>query len=124
MTENIWTTSGPEFGSESDKQYIIVWEFYGLKPAGSAFINHLYQCMSELGYSSCKLDPDVWIIGCTKTNGTGFNEYILFYFENILCISNKPREVIAGINKFFPIQPGLIAKTDICIGAKVSITVP
>ena len=40
--------------------------------------------------------------------------------EYVLCISNNPIEVIARIDKFFPMQPGLIEKPDVYLGAKVS----
>jgi len=41
VREKIWTTLGPEFGADTDKQAIIVRVLYGLKPTGAAFMKHL-----------------------------------------------------------------------------------
>ena len=57
---------------------------------------------------------------CTKPYGTDLYEYVILYVDNVLCISNKPREVISVIDKFFPMQPGLIEKPDMYLGVKVS----
>ena len=61
-----------EFGADGGKRAIIIWALYGIKSAISAFIIHLYQCMSDLGYSSLKADPDVWMRAYTKPDGTDF----------------------------------------------------
>ena len=62
---------------------------------------------------------------CTKPGRTDFYEYIILYVEDVLCIINKPQEVINCIKKFFLMQPGSIEKPDIYIGAKVSkIVIP
>ena len=120
VNKKIWTTCDPEFGADRSKQAITVQVLYGLKSAGYAFINNLTQFMSDLGYYSCKAYPDVWMHACNKPNRNNFYEYVLLYVDGILCISNKPREVVACIDKFFPFQTVLIEKPDIYLGAKVS----
>ena len=50
VTEKIWTTLGPEFGSDEGKTAIIVRALYGLKSSGAAFRKHLGDCMAGLGY--------------------------------------------------------------------------
>eukprot|EP01082_Thalassiosira_pseudonana_P012046 g10260.t1 g10260 contig4:1535094-1535339(+) len=57
--EKIWTTLGPEFGSDCGKKAIIVRALYGLKSAGAAFHSHLGECMRNLGYKPCLADPDL-----------------------------------------------------------------
>ena len=57
---------------------------------------------------------------CINTEITDFYDDVLLYVDNILCTTNKPREVIARIDKLFTMQPGLIAKSDIYLSAKVS----
>ena len=56
---------------------------------------------------------------CTNPDRNNFYEYILFYVDNVLCINNNPREAIARIYKLFPMQPDLIEKPDMYLGAKV-----
>jgi hypothetical protein len=59
--EEIWTILGPEFGGDAGKKALIVRALYSLKSAGASFGGHLADCMRELGYKSCKSDPDVWM---------------------------------------------------------------
>jgi hypothetical protein len=41
ITEKVCTVLGPEFGEDAGKRALIVRAIYGLKSAGTAFINHL-----------------------------------------------------------------------------------
>ena len=59
--EKIWKTLSSEFGpDQAGKKYLVFRALYGLKPAGASFINHLAECMMNLGYSSCMVDLDLW----------------------------------------------------------------
>jgi hypothetical protein len=60
ITEKVWTVLGPEFGIDAGKSAIIVRAIYGLKSAGAAFCAHLALFMHQMGYRSCKADPDLW----------------------------------------------------------------
>jgi hypothetical protein len=60
VTEKIWTRLRKEFGTDCGKKAIIVRALYRLKIAGASFRNHLAGYMQEMGYQSCKADPDVW----------------------------------------------------------------
>jgi hypothetical protein len=60
ITEKVWTVLGPEFGIDAGKSAIIVRALYGLKSAGAAFRMHLASFMRQMGYTSCKADPDLW----------------------------------------------------------------
>jgi hypothetical protein len=60
VKEKVWTVLGPEFGPDADKNAIIVRTLYGLKSAGAAFRAHLASFMRQIGYTLCKVDPDLW----------------------------------------------------------------
>ncbi len=60
ITEKVWTVLRPEFGIDAGKSAIIVCTLYGLKSAGAAFCLHLASFMRQMGYTSCKADPDLW----------------------------------------------------------------
>ena len=45
INKKIWCTLGPEFGSDTGKQAIVIQSLYRLKSAGAAFCNHLTNCM-------------------------------------------------------------------------------
>jgi hypothetical protein len=59
ITEKVWTVLGPEFGIDAGKSAIIVRALYGLKSTGAEFCAHLASFMSQMGYTSCKADPDL-----------------------------------------------------------------
>jgi len=61
ITEKVWTILGPEFGPGASKSALIVRALYGLKSAGAAFCAHLSSFMRQMGYTSCKADPDLWL---------------------------------------------------------------
>ncbi len=66
VMEKAWTILGPEFGHDSGKSAVIVRVLYGLKSAGAAFRAHLASFMRQMGYTSCKADPDLWLKAVTR----------------------------------------------------------
>jgi hypothetical protein len=60
ITEKVWTVLGPEFSFDAGKSGIIVHALYGLKSAGAVFCVQLASFMCQMGYTSCKADPDLW----------------------------------------------------------------
>ena len=59
VTEKVWTILGPEFGPNANKTALIVRALYGLKIAGAALRAHLASFMQQMGYTSCKADPNL-----------------------------------------------------------------
>ena len=60
ITKKVLTVLGPELGINAGKSAIIACTLYGLKSAGAAFCTHLASFMHQMGYTSCKADPDLW----------------------------------------------------------------
>jgi len=87
VKEKVWTVLGPEFGPDTGQSAIIVRALYGLKSAGAAFRAHLASFMRQMGYKSCKADPDLWMKAVTKPDhNVLYYAYILCYVDDILCI--------------------------------------
>jgi hypothetical protein len=63
ITKKVWTVLEPEFGIEAGNSAIIVHTLYGLKSDGAAFHAYLASFMRQMGYTSCKADPDNSING-------------------------------------------------------------
>ena len=59
LTEKIWTVLCQEFGEDSGRKAIVVWDFYGLKSAGATLWNHLEDCMHHLGFLPCPAELDL-----------------------------------------------------------------
>ncbi len=99
VKEKVWTILGPEFGNDSGKSAIIVRALYGLKSAGAAFQAHLASFMRQMGYTSCKVDPDLWFKAETRPDESVlYYAYILCYVDNILCIHHDALSVLTQIN--------------------------
>ncbi len=77
VTKKVWTVLGPEFGSDAGKSAVIVRALYGLKSASTAFRAHLASFMRQLGYTSCKADPDLWYKAETRPDDN-FKYYAYF----------------------------------------------
>ena len=61
---------------------------YGLKSLGTRWYKRLFDMLSEMGWTPCKADQDVWM----KEND-GLWEYIVVYVDD-LCITLKSLEKI------------------------------
>ena len=46
--------------------------------------------MEEMGFTSCKADPDAWLRPALKANGVENYQYVLLYTDNILAIMEEP----------------------------------
>eukprot|EP00957_Ditylum_brightwellii_P012624 954175-Ditylum_brightwellii.AAC.1 len=57
--------------------------------------------MYDLGFKSCKADPDLLIEPGVKNDGTKYWEYVLIHVDNILCMSYAPGVVMECISKLY-----------------------
>jgi hypothetical protein len=119
----VWTVLGPEFGYDAGKSAIIVCALYGLKSAGAAFRAHLASFMHQIGYSSYKADPDLWLKAVTRPeDNVHYYAYILCYVDGILCIHHDPMSVMNEINGYLPLKPSSVGNPNIYLGAKLKQT--
>ena len=103
----VWTTLGPEFGKDSRKTAVIVRALYSLKLAGAAFRSHLARCMELLRYSSCKIDPNLWLKPEIRPeDGVQYYSYLLCYVDEILCIHHHADAMLQQWHKSFPLKLG------------------
>ncbi len=120
VKEKVWTILGPEFGNDAGKDAIIVHALYGLKSAGAAFCSHLASFMRQMGHTSCKADPDLWVKAKTRPDKSVlYYAYILCYVDDTLCIHHDVLSVLTQINKYLPLKPTSVGNPDIYLGAKL-----
>jgi hypothetical protein len=123
VKEKVWTVLGPEFGPDAGRSAIVVRALYGLKSAGAAFRAHLASFMRQMGYSSCKADPDLWLKAEIRPDDNiRYYSYILCYVDDILCIHHDPMSVMNEINGYLPLKPSSVGDPDIYLGAKLKQT--
>ena len=103
--EKIYTTAGPEFGTElCGKTILVVRALYGFKSSGTAFQSFLDETLYNMGYQPSQADPDVWMRPAMKDTGFKYWEYILCYVDDVLSISHKPINALNGIKAKFKLK--------------------
>ena len=72
-SETHYVICGAEFGLENiGKVSLICCALYGGKSSGADFWKHLWSCMTHIGFTSCKADPDICMKESQKYDGTFF----------------------------------------------------
>ena len=121
-SEKHYIICGPEFGIENEgKRGIIVRALYGGKSAGSDYWRHVRKAMEEMGFSSCKADPDVWHRSATRDDGTEYWQFVLLYTDDILAIMEEPERFLRKeLGTRFTIKEKSIGPPSQYLGNKVS----
>ena len=79
--------------------------------------------MRQMGYTSCKADPDLWLKAVTRPEDhVRYYAYILCYVDDIQCIHHDPMSVMKEINGYLPLKPSSVGNPDIYLGAKLKET--
>jgi hypothetical protein len=100
--ERLYVVAGLEFQPNLRGQPAkIVRALFGMKSSGARFRDHLAASLRDMGYRSCKADPDVWMKAATKADGTKFYSYVLAYVDDILCLDTNPKQVMDALSKVF-----------------------
>ncbi len=84
VTKKVWVVLGTEFGSDAGKSAVIVRALNGLKSAGATFRMHLASFMRQMGFTSCKADPDLWYTAETRPDDN------FQYYSYILLVTEAP----------------------------------
>jgi hypothetical protein len=70
-----------------------------LKSAGAAFRSLLAQLLQDLGYTSSRADPDVWMRVAARDDGHEYYEMIFMYVDDILVLSHQATDAIKEITE-------------------------
>ena len=75
---------------------------------------HLASFMRQMGFTSCKADPDLWYKAKTRPdNNFKYYAYILCYVDNILVMPHDPMTILDKINGYMPLKPSSVCDPDI-----------
>ncbi len=78
--------------------------------------------MCQIGYTSCKADPDLWLKVMTRLDSNvHYYTYIICYVDDILCIHHDPMSVMNEINSYLPLKPSSVGNPGIYLGAKLGL---
>ena len=118
--ERLYVVAGLEFPPDlRGRPAKIVRALYGMKSSGARFRDHLAASLRDMGYKSCKADPDVWMKAATKADGTKFYSYVLAYVDDILCLDTNPKQVMDALSKVYKLKDGSVKAPDVYLGAEV-----
>jgi Reverse transcriptase (RNA-dependent DNA polymerase) len=119
-TEKLYCYAGKEFGAEEEgRLMIIVRALYGLKSSGAAYRAHFAITLTELGFKSCKVDPDVWYRAATKVNGFEYYEYLLTYVDDCLIVSHEPKRIISTLEEEYKYRLKDVGEPTRYLGAEI-----
>ena len=62
--EKLYIIAGPEFGDLQGCLLVIVKALYGLRTSGARWHEFFADTLSNMGFSPCQADPDVWMKDC------------------------------------------------------------
>jgi hypothetical protein len=117
--EKIWTIAGPEVGLKAGTAMIIEEALYGLKTSGAAWRALLASLLTELGYESTKVDPNVWIRPAVKPNRFEYYEMLLVYVDDILVVAFDPKLTMDAIGKLYRLKEGSVGSAERSLGANI-----
>lgn len=117
--EKVDTICGPGFGEFQGRIGIIVKALYGLRSSGYAWRTHLVETLKEMAFQMCLADNDVWLRKAQKADNSYYYEYILVYTDDILAISEKPRDILNCLDQHYVLKPSSIGKPTQYLGAQI-----
>ena len=119
--EKVHTILGPEFGDDEGRVAVIKKALYGLRSAGFAWRSHCAEIMRvSLEFQPCRADQDVWMRKATRSNGEKYWEYVFIYTDDVIAMSENPRQILADMNKHFLLKEDSIGPPTRYLGANIS----
>ncbi len=120
-SEKHFIICGPEFGIENEGCIALIHRaLYRGKVTGCNFWHHLCDCMDQLGFTSSRADPDVWLRLLKRSTGEGYYEYVLLYVDNVLVISKNADNVLQReIGQHFVLREESIGPPSQYLGGKL-----
>jgi hypothetical protein len=92
---------GPEWGELAGRVAIVIKAVYGLVGSAHAYHRHVFDVMQSLGWKPCPLDNDIWL---RKDKEGKLYDYIAFYVDDFIIVSNHPAELAAELGEIFSIK--------------------
>jgi Reverse transcriptase (RNA-dependent DNA polymerase) len=96
--------AGPEFGSDEGAVMIVKKALYGLKSSGFSWKKMLTQNLMDMGYKSTIVDPDMFIRPAVKADGCKYNELLLTYVDDCLCVSANPQDTMDTLGRIYDLK--------------------
>ena len=86
--EKVYIIAGQEFGALADHTLVIVKAIYGLRTSGLRWHERLSDCLSKMGFTPSKAEPDIWM---RKVHD--HYEYVGVYVDDLAIVSKNPNRI-------------------------------
>ena len=93
---------------------------YVLKSSDTSFRAFLADTLDAMGYWPSYVNPDLCLRPEVKPDGFGYYEYIIYYVDNVLCISHNPQKYMKIIHEDFKLKGDKIEPPDVYTGATLA----
>ena len=118
--EKIWTKFQDQLGPEyNGRRAVISKALYGLRSSGRSFRDFLALNLREMGFTSSRADPDLWMRAAVKPNGDRIYEYVISYVDDLIFQGLSPKEFMEELGKRFTLKPGSIKEPDTYLGVDI-----
>jgi Reverse transcriptase (RNA-dependent DNA polymerase) len=117
--ERVYVRAGKEFGSDQGAIMIIDRALYGLKTSGAAFRALVAEQLWDMGYRSCRGDPDVWFRPAVTKDGYDVYEYVLMYVDDLFCVSPNPEHTMNELRQHFTFKKNEVKVPTMFLGASL-----
>ena len=77
------------------------------------------QTLSDLGYTSSKADPDVWLKAETKPNGDEYYSYVLVYVDDVLHLHYNPDLFMNALEKIYRLKENSTGEPGRYLGSNI-----
>ena len=74
---------------------------------------------SDLGFTPCRADNDVWMRPGVNRANEKIWEYVLVYSDDLLVLGLNPRAILDGIHMVYKLKAGSDKKPDQYLGADI-----
>ena len=97
--EKVYFIAGPEFGPLEGHLLTIERALYGLRTSGARWHDRLADTLRDMGYTTCKADPDVWLKDCDT-----HYEYVCVYVDDIMMFGKNPKAFFDDLTHIYNYQ--------------------
>jgi hypothetical protein len=98
---------------------IIKKALYGLKSSGAAWRALFASTLSDIGFTSMKADPDVWIHPQVKPDGFEYYEFMLIYVDDIMVLLHDTKPTMDAIASLYRLKEDSIGQPTRYLGANI-----
>lgn len=85
---------------------VIIRSLYRLMISGTAWSARLKNNLKEIMFKASYTDPNIWSKPDIKSDGTSYYTYYQVYVDDILIVSENPKQFMDQLDEMFQLKDG------------------